>query len=137
MVSQENCLNKTDFFKENVSVGFSSFWVIVCRLFFLRANAAAATPTTGTTTRIDEGTPIGFSSVIGDGDVGNGDSGKLLGFGVDEGGELDGKGEFGGEGLGMDGAITFGIGGTGPGAVAVVMFASSEYPWLSHLPLKS
>jgi hypothetical protein len=27
--ARELCLNKTDFFKENVSAGFSFFWVIV------------------------------------------------------------------------------------------------------------
>ena len=91
----------------------------------------------GTITRRAEGPPIGFSSVICDGDAGNGDLGKLLGYGVVEGGRFDGIGKFGTEGLGMDGATIFGIGGTGPGTVTVVMFASSEYPWLSHLPLKS
>ena len=79
----------------------------------------------GTTTIRAEGTSIGFSFPIGDGDAGKGDSGKLLGFGVGEGGALDGIGEFGREGLGMDGATIFGIGGTG-GTVTVVMFASSE-----------
>ena len=101
-------------------------------VLFLRGNATSAAKARGTKTRKVEGISGVFSYVTGEGDVG-----KLLGLGVGEVGGVVGLGELGIYALGVGAVMNLGSWGMLVGEPPSVMSALSEYPWFSHLPLKS